>query len=79
MNLLEPSDPWMMTMPRPFSTLLDAELVMELPYADGNSCFFLAFFLVVDQASSLFELLGMITVVIVLIISWNREVNKLGV
>lgn len=52
---------------------------MELPYADGDSFFFLAFFLVVDQASSLFELLGMITVVIVLIISWNREVNKLGV
>lgn len=40
---------------------------------------FLAFFLVVVRASSLFELLGMITVVIVLIISRNREVNKLGV
>lgn len=64
---------------RPFSTLLDAELLMELPYADGDSFFFLAFFLVVDQASSLFEPLGTITVVIVLIISRNREVNKLGV
>lgn len=33
----------MMTMLRLFSTLLDAELLMELPYADGDSFLFFGF------------------------------------